>query len=160
MITGVDWRRKFIELSEAIFRELGFEVPAILHDDNLPLAMELEYAGMEFELLHSSTEMEDRFLVNCHLGLLPDEHVTRGLRQMLQANLQLARMHKACYGVDPDKQQVKAMYYENLSDVSARSVLENMREISSGASNWRDEFFSPAHAGMNMTLPATQYRLA
>ena len=154
MVTGVDWRRKFIELSEAIFRELGFEVPAILHDDSLPLAMELEYAGMEFELLHSSTEMEDRFLVNGHLGPLPEEHVTRGIRQLLQANLQLARMHKACYGVDPDKQQVKAMYYENLSE------LENMREISSGASNWRDEFFSPAHAGMSMTLPATQYRLA
>ena len=159
MINGLDWRRKFIELSEAIFRELGFEVPAILHDDSLPLAMELEYAGMEFELLHSSTEMEDRILVSCHLGPLPEDHVTRGIRLLLQANLQLARMHKACYGVDPDKKQVKAMYYERLSEASALSVLDNMREISSGASNWRDEFFSPAHAGMSMNLSATQYRL-
>ena len=160
MITGLDWRRKFIELSEAIFRELGFEVPAILHDDSLPLAMELEYAGMEFELLHSSTDMEDRLLVNCHLGPLPEEHVTRGVRLLLQANLPLARMHKVSYGVDPDKKQVKAMYYETLSVASARTVLENMREISSGASNWRDEFFSPAHAGLSMTLSAAQYRLA
>lgn len=160
MITGLDGRRKFIDLSEAIFRELGFEAPAILHDDNLPLAMELEYAGMEFELLHSSTEMEDRFLVNCYLGPLPEEHVTRGIRLLLQANLALARMHKARYGIDPDKKQVKVMYYENLSEVTARSVLENMREVSSGASNWRDDFFSPAHAGMGVGMSATEYRLA
>lgn len=160
MSLGADWRRKFIELSESIFRELGFEPPAILHEDRLPLAMELEYADMEFELLHSATEMEDRFLVSCKLGKFPEEHVVRGVRLLLQANLPLVRMHKATYGLDPDNLNLKTMYYENLSEVTARVVLERMREVSSGVTNWRDEFFSPAHAGMSIDLSVSGFRLA
>ncbi len=155
-----DSRQRFIELSEAIFRELGFEPPAIRHEDSLPLAMELEYANREFELLHSSTDMPERFLVNCKLGDLPDDHVIRGFRLLLQANLPLARMHKACYGIDPDKQTINALYFEKLNEVNARIVLDNMREISTGAGNWRDEFFSPPYAGINSEATTTQFRLA
>lgn len=160
MATTTDGRRKFIELSEAIFRELGFDPPAIIHEDSLPLAMELEYAGKEFELIHSSTDMPDRFLVNCTLGELPEEHTIRGIRLLLQANLALVRMHKACYGIDPDKPIIKAMYYESLEQLNARMVLENMTEISSGTDNWRDDFFTPPYAGINSESNTSQFRLA
>ena len=136
------WRSKFIELSESIFRELGFPPPSMVHEDSLPLAMELEVNGKEFELLHSSTEQAERVLVICRLGPLPDEGVTIGVRRLLQSNLTLARTHEACYGINPTGDQVQCMYYEALDVANARSILEGMRQISTDASNWKDHFFS------------------
>ena len=136
------WRRKFIELSESIFRELGFPPPSMVHEDSLPLAMELEVNDTEFELLHSSTEQAERVLVICRLGSLPDEGVTTGIRRLLHVNLTLARTHEACYGINPTGDQVQCMYYEALDQANARSMLEAMRQIATDASNWKEHFFS------------------
>lgn len=143
------WRRKFIELSESIFRELGFPPPSMVHEDSLPLAMELEVNNTDFELLHSSSENAERVLVICRLGPLPDEGVTIGIRNLLQANLTLARTHEACYGVNPTGDQVQCMYYEELDRTSARAILEGMRQISTDARNWQDHFFSQSRTASN-----------
>lgn len=143
------WRRKFIELSEGIFRELGFPPPSMVHEDSLPLAMELEVSDTEFELLHSSTEQAERVLVICRLGPLPEEGVALGIRRLLQANLTLARTHEACYGINPTGDQVQCMYYEELDMSNARSILESMRQIATDAGNWKDQFFSQSRAASN-----------
>jgi hypothetical protein len=143
------WRRKFIDLSESIFRELGFPPPSMVHEDSLPLAMELEVSGMDFELLHSSSEQADRILVICRLGPLPDEGVTSGLRRLLQANLTLARTHEACYGINPTGDQVQCMYYETLETAKASAMLEGMRQIATDATSWKDEFFINGRAASN-----------
>lgn len=145
------WRRKFIELSEGIFRELGFPPPSMLHEDSLPLAMELEVNGTEFELLHSSTEQSERVLVICRLGALPDEGVTAGVRRLLQANLTLSRTHEACYGISPTGDQVQCMYYEALDMANARLILEGMRQIANDARNWKDQFFTQSTAASNIS---------
>lgn len=143
------WRRKFIELSESIFRELGFPPPSMVHEDSLPLAMELEINGKEFELLHSSTEQAEKLLVICRLGPLPDEGVTAGIRRLLQANLTLARTYEACYGINPTGDQVQCMYYEPLDIANARSTLDSMRQIATDAGNWKDQFFSQSRPASN-----------
>jgi hypothetical protein len=157
---GIAWRQKFIELSESIFRELGFPPPEMLHDDYQPLAMEMEHAGKPFELIHSSTEMPERVLVSCNLGQLPDEGVLPGLRKMLQANLILARTHGPVYGLISENQTIRCMYYEKLDDVMASRILEKMRQVAIDSENWRETFFSPLGYS-SIKMPASnQFSLA
>ena len=157
---GIVWRRKFVELSEAIFRELGFPPPEMLHDDYQPLAMEMERAGKPFELIHSSTEIPDRVLVSCNLGQLPEEGVLPGLRKMLQANLTLARTHGPVYGLISESQSIRCMYYEKLDDALASRILEKMRQVAIDSENWRENFFTPTRHASTKVLATNQFSLA
>jgi hypothetical protein len=157
---GIAWRRKFVELSESIFRELGFPPPEMLHDDYQPLAMEMEHAGKPFELIHSSTEMPERVLVSCNLGQLPEEGVLPGLRKMLQANLTLARIHGPVYGLISENQSIRCMYYEKLDDAMASRILEKMRQVASDSENWRENFFLPAGYASTKLISSNQFSLA
>jgi hypothetical protein len=157
---GIYWRQKYIDLAEAIFRELGFPPPQMLYDEYQPLAMELNHSGKPFELIHSSTELSDRVLISCFLGQLPDEGILSGLKKMLRANLTLARVHGPVYGFNSESQLLKCMYYEKLDDALASRVLEKMRQVAIGAEDWRDNFFSsPLHSSENMFIK-NQFSLA
>ena len=157
---GIAWRQKFVELAESIFRELGFPPPEMLHDDYQPLAMEMEHVGKPFELIHSSTEMPDRILVSCNLGLLPEEGVLPGLRKMLQANLTLARTHGPVYGLISESQAIRCMYYEKLDDAMASRILEKMRQVANDSENWRENFFTPTRNTPPKMLASNQFSLA
>lgn len=137
------WRRKFTQLAEDIFRELGFAPPAMLHEDSLPLSMELEVDGMSFELFHSSTEQPSRIVVICELGSLPTDDMTVGMRRLLQVNLTLARCHEASYGISPSKKNVMCMFNHALDIYNAPALLDEMRQIANDSALWKEEFFSP-----------------
>ncbi len=136
------WRAKFVELCEGVFRELGFPPPAMLHEDSLPLAMELEVEQTAFELLHSPNAMASRVLVACRLGQVPDEMGATGMQAMLKANLTLARAHEAAFGITPDGNEVRCMYYEDLDQARPSALLDKMRRVAPDARNWRDRFVS------------------
>ena len=160
MKQGIAWRRRFVELAESLFRELGFPPPEMLHDDFQPLAMEMEHAGKSFELIHSSTEMPERVLVSCNLGQLPDEGVLPGLRKMLQANLTLARTHGPVYGLTSANQAIRCMYYEKLDEAIASRILEKMRQVASDSENWRENFFLPTGYASTKLIASNQFSLA
>jgi hypothetical protein len=157
---GITWRQKYIDLSEAIFRELGFSPPHMLYDEYQPLSMEMNYAGKPFELIHSSTEMPDKVLISCFLGLLPDEGVLLGLQNMLKANLTLARAHGPVYGLNSETQIIKCMYYEGLDDSLASRVLEKMHHVANDSETWRDNFFLKTSQFSGKTHISNQYLLA
>ena len=81
------WRQHFIDLSEGLFRELGFPLPSQLHDESLPLAMSLEVEGRAFELVHSSSFQVHRILISCSLGKLADKNRPVMMAALLRANL-------------------------------------------------------------------------
>lgn len=134
------WRGKYIELCEGVFRELGFPPPPMLHEDSLPLAMELEVDQTAFELLHSPNAMASRVLIACRLGEVQPEMGTKGLQVMLKANLTLARAHEAAFGITPDGNEVRCLYYEDLEQARPQSLLEKMRRVAPDARNWHDRF--------------------
>lgn len=138
------WRAKFIELCEGIFRELGFPPPAMLHEDSLPLAMELEVEQLPFELLHTPNGLGHRALVACRLGLVPAGAELSGMKAMLKSNLTLMRAHEAAFGMSPDNGEVRCIYYEDLQSASSVTVLDRMRRIAPDARDWAQGFF--AHA--------------
>ncbi len=134
------WRGKYIELCEGVFRELGFPPPPMLHEDSLPLAMELEVDQSAFELLHSPNAMASRILIACRLGEVQPDMSTKGLLAMLKANLTLARAHEAAFGITPDGNEVRCLYYEDLEQARPQSLLEKMRRVAPDARNWHDRF--------------------
>ena len=138
----LSWRQKFIDLCEGIFRELGFPPPPMLHEDSLPLAMELEVGQAQFELLHSPTAMGSRILVTCRLGEASAEMGLKGMQAMLRANLTLTRSHEAAFGISPDSNEIRCMYYEALDEARPGAMLERMKQLAPDARNWRDRFIN------------------
>lgn len=149
-------RAKFIELCEGIFRELGFPPPPMLHEESLPLAMEMEIEGLPFELLHTPTGLGSRVLVICRLGEAPTDFESTGASAMLKANLSLVRSREAAFGISPDSREICCMYYEDLDASQPAAVLEKMRRIAPDALSWKEKFCDAAFGvGMNAAaLPA------
>ncbi len=151
------WRGKYIELCEGVFRELGFPPPPMLHEDSLPLAMELEVDQTAFELLHSPNALASRVLIACRLGEVQSGMSISGLQAMLKANLSLARAHEAAFGITPDGNEVRCLYYEDLEQARPPSLLEKMRRVAPDARNWHDRFVdegAKATTGLSMAALA------
>ncbi len=138
------WRGKFIELCEGVFRELGFPPPPMLHEESLPLAMELEVEQTAFELLHSPNAMDSRILIACRLGEVPPLMGAAGLQAMLKANLTLVRAHEAAFGVTPDGNEILCLYYEDLDQARPANLLEKMRRVAPDARHWVERFVDEA----------------
>lgn len=150
------WRGKFIELCEGVFRELGFPPPPMLHEESLPLAMELEVEQTAFELLHLPNAMESRVLIACRLGEVPALMGTAGLQAMLKANLTLVRAHEAAFGATPDGNEIRCLYYEDLDQVQPTHLLEKMRRVAPDARHWVERFIDDGNlaAARNEAMPS------
>ncbi len=150
------WRQKFIALSEDVFRELGFPPPSMVHEESLPLAMELEVEAMQFELLHSSSDQPEHVLITCKLGILPEHNLNAGLRRLLKANLILAREFSSAFGVHPEEKKLQSMFRVHLHEVQAEALLEKMRQTAHALTNWEQEFFPTPSLQMEMGLGGHQ----
>ncbi len=135
------WRPIFIELCEAIFRDMGFDPPAMLHDDNLPLAMELEVNQRAFELVHTAGDRPERILVICKLGPLPQETGREYYATLLEANLPNVRNFRYCFGMDADSSEVVWIGYEALKNLRASTALEKLRTLAQEADEWQKNNF-------------------
>ncbi len=142
---NLKFRQKFIELSEQIFRELGFSVPAMLHEDSLPLAMELELNGISFELLHTPGELNDRIRVMCKLGPIPQRNAVRGMEMLMHQNSINLREHSSWYGFIPENRVLILMNSRDLDGISAQGLLEDMLQMTRDLCDWEARFFDPAH---------------
>lgn len=136
------WRQSFIDLSEDVFRELGFPPPAMNFEDSLPLSMELYLQGYQFELLHSENELREYVLVSCTLGEIPKEFRCHGYRELLKENLSQVRSAGVFFGMDSERYMLRLMFLESLSATSAPALLETMRNIVEKWQSWEGQFFS------------------
>ncbi len=137
------WRRKFIELSEEIFRELGFSPPLMVHEESLPLAMELELDGISFELLHVPGELSEQIRIMCSLGVIPENYVAHGLEMLLTENLKNSREHSWWYGLDSDLDELLLLSSQDIAGISAQRLLEDMQNMIKESSEWQKIFFDP-----------------
>ena len=160
MPSNSSWRQRFVDCCEAIFRELGFPPPEMLHDDALPLAMELEYHSGMFELLHSPVDMPDRVLICCKLGKVPEENFFNGTKLLLESNLNLMRAHAACFGISLSTQFVHCMYYQRLDQWNTRDVLEKMRFVFNDSMNWKEQYFSNKEISSSSNISLKNFSLA
>lgn len=127
------WRSKFIELSENIFRELGFSPPSML-----------ELEGLSFELLHSPSEYPEKILVVCKLGQIPASNEIHGMQELMRENLLQMRVHGEWYGIDGDQREVHLLCHKEIDNLSAVEVLQHMRKMAENSHDWQSRYFDPA----------------
>lgn len=134
------WRQVFTELSEGIFRELGFDPPAVHHEVGLPLVMELELENRRFDLLHPYADKEDRILVTCTLGQLSGAFPDRLYEKFLTTNLACMRNHEAWYGMNAETGEVVWLISKKLEGLGAREFVHYLRNMAIATSGWEEKF--------------------
>lgn len=134
---NASWRIAFTELCEEVFRELGFDSPPMLHDNNLPLAMEIQVDSRDFELIHSSTDRPHQILILCKLDQIHEELSRDDCAAMLLDNLNNIRLAQPYFGITADEQEIVWVSSEPLSGIRAGHLLEKLREIAQSAATWR-----------------------
>jgi hypothetical protein len=154
------WRSIFIELCEAIFRDMGFDPPTMLHDDNLPLAMELEVNQRAFELVHTAGDRPERILVICKLGAMPEDADSEHYAALLEANLRNARNFRPCFGTNADSGEVVWVGYEGLENLRAGVMLEKLRELAGDADHWKENIFDSMHSDFAISIDLPGAKLA
>jgi hypothetical protein len=150
------WRRKFIALVEDVFRDLGFSPPAMTHDAEAPLAMEIEVDEIIFEVVHSSRDRPEDLLIECHFGQPPQDNVAEVLAKVLQVNLSLARDHEPAFGADMVSGDVIYAFHEPLDRMTARELMDAMKQAAVQAKEWRQNFFLEDRASAQQT-PASMH---
>ncbi len=159
-MSNASWRQVFTELCEAIFRELGFDPPPMLHEHNLPLAMELEVDQRSFELVHSSSDQPERVLIICRLGPLPDDVSKIHYAALLSKNLRNARDYLPCFGINADREEVIWTFYEQLEKLRASVMLDKLRSLAHDARNWQDGVFNKQYGFEELSAEMSGVTLA
>lgn len=154
------WRKVFIDLSESIFRELGFAPPAMIFEDSLPLSMQLCLDDQQFELLHSENELSDHILISCMLGTVPQGAERGGYRKLLKENLSQMRIAGEYFGIDSENQALKLMFLKALSNTSAPALLADMRSVAGKWKSWEEKFFSDDAVSSASRVPGGTLLLA
>lgn len=147
------WRRRFIDLVEDVFRDLGFPPPAMTHDPAEPLSMEIEVDEVSFEVVHVPEQRPQKILIECNFGSPPPAQVVPVLTRLLQVNLILAREHQATFGADSRTNAVIFTSSENLVDTNATALMDEMRALAKRAKEWRRSYYledAGADAGVNL----------
>jgi hypothetical protein len=152
------WRRRFIELVEEVFRELGFDPPAMTHDPDTPLVMDLELEGISFEVLHHPQQHFDHCLIEVNHGVLAEDIAEAVLMRLLSENLAMARDFSDRYAANVKTDNILYCYAVPLEGMHGAELLAGMRAAAADAKAWRDELPSaPPQAALSMvsSLPST-----
>lgn len=157
MSDSYQWRRQFIALVEDVFRDLGFSPPAMTHDVEAPLAMEIDVDDITFEVVHSSRERPDEILIECHFGPPPVDRVAEVLARVMQVNLTLARAHEPAFGADMASGDVIYAFHEPLEKMTAPELMDAMKKAAVQAREWRASYFLEEQPAMQDTPTSMRF---
>ncbi len=132
----------------------------MLHEESLPLAMELEVDGIAVEILHSSSDLNDRVLVICKLGKIPSVHQDYGLKMLMKENINNMRMHAEWYGISAENKEVCLLFHKELTDITPQGILQDMKNLIANSANWETRFFDPAPQRFEMAVEFQKSTLA
>ena len=131
------WRRKFIEVVEEVFRDLQFDPPPMTHDPDASLVMELDVDGTTFEVVHNPRAKVTDCLIEARLGPITSDQPDRVLTQLLVNNLELARQYGGTFAADIKDDTMLYSFSIPLAQSRGDSVLHSMRETAVLARDWR-----------------------
>jgi hypothetical protein len=132
-------RRRFLSLSQDVFRELGEAPPCITLSDDEPLCLELDVGGLQFELTHESTQKPFEVLMGCVLPALPPHSSVAALDAILAANHSLVNQHRLL-SLDPDTHAPFYAMRLQLADLDTSNVLALASEMAQHANAWMAAF--------------------
>ncbi|SMP44981.1 CesT family type III secretion system chaperone [Noviherbaspirillum suwonense] len=137
MSTEYAWRRRFIEVIEEVFRELHFDAPAMTHDVDASLVMELEVDGTTFEVVHNPRANETHCLIEGRIGHIASDNPNAVLTMLLAKNLGMAKIYSGVFSCDIKDDSVLYSIAMELEEASGGALLQALREIAAHAYEWR-----------------------
>jgi Tir chaperone protein (CesT) family len=131
------WRRRFIEVIEEVFRELHFDSPAMTHDPDTSLVMELEVDGTTFEVVHNPRANVSHCLVEARIGNIATDSPETILTDLLIKNLDFAKQFSGTFSGDIKDDAVLYSVAVELEQASGAMLLQALREVAVLAYDWR-----------------------
>jgi hypothetical protein len=130
-------RRRFMELAEALCRELGACPPPRHQDDEPMVGLRLEFDGEVISLVHADSPSAGHLLVHCHLMLPIHEAPDSALMKLLNLNHALGAGSGASFCIDPNNGEARYTTSLALSRVQPPALLRMMKGAARLASQWR-----------------------
>ena len=137
MSQNYQWRRKFVEVVEEVFRDLNFDPPPMTHDADASLVMELDVDGTTYEVVHNPRTNAACCLVEARLGPIQSEHAAMVLNRLLTENFTLSRLYHGCFAADIKDDTVLFNFSLALEGLRGTTLLQAMRETAVLAIDWR-----------------------
>lgn len=137
MSEAYQWRRKFIEIVEEVFRDLQFDPPPMTHDPDASLVMEIDVDGTTFEVVHNPRANVTHCLIEARLGPITGAQPDRVLTQLLINNFELARQYGGTFAADIKDDTMLYNFSVPLVQSSGNSMLQSMRETAERVRDWR-----------------------
>jgi hypothetical protein len=138
MVDSSRSRGEFIELVEALYRELDVEAPALGHDERAPLVMNVEVGGTRFSMTHDLEPAPDRIMLECPLGVLPPSMREGAAVNLLRWNHALRGDGGAAFAADAQTGEVVFGMCIDLAAARPAKVLEVFVQMAGVASTWRN----------------------
>lgn len=151
MADEYQWRRKFIEVVEEVFRDLHFDPPPMTHDPDSSLVMELDVDGTTFEVVHNPRANVSHCLIEARLGLITSEQPDRVLTRLLLSNLELARKYSGTFAADIKDDTMLYSFPMPLEQSRGETMLQRMRETAVLARDWRLSLSGLDHEPITVT---------
>jgi hypothetical protein len=149
MTLSYQWRQKFSDLCEGIFRELGHPPPEMTHDVTMPLGITVEIDGVLFEVVHASDVGPEHLLIECQFGPIPTERRIQILAALLQMNQILMQSGTGAFSANADT--ITYTNQQSLESVEAASILKEMAQIAQQVKHWRTGYF------LDDAIPFSEY---
>jgi hypothetical protein len=131
------WRRRFIDVIEEVFRELHFDPPAMTHDPDTSLVMELDVDGTTFEVVHNPRANVTHCLVEARIGNIATDSPGNVLTDLLVKNLEFAKEFGGTFASDIKDDAILYSEAMALEQASGETLLQAMRDTAVLACEWR-----------------------
>lgn len=130
------WRRKFIEVIEEVYRELGFDPPSMAFDSEASLVMEIDVDKVMFEVVHNPQHNLDNCLVEAHLGPISYQSPEEVLKALLEKNFEFAGKGGGCFSADVKDDVILFSMPVPLESIRGGDLLKIMRDVANSSLEW------------------------
>ncbi|MGI4847209.1 MAG: CesT family type III secretion system chaperone [Janthinobacterium lividum] len=152
-----EYRIAFLELVDDVCSELGYPPRGAAPESDEALAMEMELDGVPFAVVHMRNTVQDRVLIECRFGTIPQDRALAVMMRLLQLNRGFADLGERAFGIDADTGDVIFTTARDLFEATGSSLLSVMTEMTWQARQWNDNYFldeasQPAAAGLPLHM--------
>jgi hypothetical protein len=132
------WRRRFIELTESLYRLRGQVPPPVADALEGSWQTTLQLRDVRFRLLHDDPDDSiGNFLLQCHFCSIAEEPPADLMLAALELNHGLARQAAGMFVFDADTRELIFSLLSPLQDASAPGVLRTMEGMVPMVHHWR-----------------------
>lgn len=152
-------RLRFLNIVDEIRSALGYSLSKEDLKPEEELAMEMMYGGFDFAVVHSARNAQERILVECRFGPLPEGREQQIMLRLLNMNCALAELDASVFCIDPESGDLIYTLGLPIDGTDGNSLLAKMTEIVWHGRRWletrfiKDEDRAPDSA-LNLTALA------